>query len=59
MESQKASLVEKEERYNKIVKTLKAARSRIDALKAEKDQVHINSLHVFEFVLMCISGCLE
>ena len=43
MESQKASLVEKEERYNKIVKTLKAARSRIDALKAEKDQVHINS----------------
>ena len=41
IESLKTSLQEKEDKYSKMVKTLKAARSRIDALKAEKDQVEI------------------
>ena len=41
VESLKASLQEKEDRYNKMFKTLKAARTRIDVLKAEKDQVCI------------------
>ena len=40
MKSLKASLQEKEDKYSKMVKTLKTAKSMIDTLKAEKDQVH-------------------
>ena len=39
IEKQQASLEEKEEKYNKLIKTVKAARARIDTLKSEKDQV--------------------
>ena len=45
VESLKASLQEKEDKYTKMVKTLKAARSRIDTLKTDKDQVHVH-VHV-------------
>ena len=41
MESLKVSLQEKDDKYTKMVKTLKAARTRIDTLKSEKDQVKI------------------
>ena len=41
MESLKGSLLEREEKNVKMVKTLKAARTRIDALKGERDQVHL------------------
>lgn len=39
VEAQRTSLQEKEEKYNKVLKTMKAARTRIDSLKSEKDQV--------------------
>ena len=39
VESLKESLQEKEEKNSKMVKTLKAARTRLDTLKTEKDQV--------------------
>ena len=51
VESLKTNLQEKEEKYNKMVKTLKAARSRIDTLKTDKDQVHV---HVYTiYMYMC------
>ena len=46
IESQRSSLQEKEERQQKLVKTMKVARGRIDSLKSEKDQVGENYIHV-------------
>lgn len=39
IQSLKASLQERDDKHGKLVKTMKAARVRIDSLKSEKDQV--------------------
>ena len=47
---------EKEEKYNKLVKTMKAARTRIDTLKSEKDQV-VSKFSTLKIQLIrCFSG---